>query len=172
MAMADSNEERGQINPPDAIGTYLPHLEQSVKTIEKYAFIHSDAPFVSRTPLVGPLIAFAKNLLRRGLRWALPIAFGSQGEFNAAVANLLVEFTHRAALAPGDAPNAVKLDDVLKQLDVSNPRDRALFTAFGMLAREIALLHESARAANLSAAEMERTLAELKREIEIAKSTR
>ncbi len=170
MTTPESNETYGQTSPSDAVGTYLPHLEQSVKTIEKYAFIHLDAPFVSSTPVVGPLVALAKNLFRRVLRWTLPIALGSQDEFNAAVANLLVEFTHRAALAPSKTPNAVKLEDILRQLDMSDPRDRALLTAFGMLTREIALLHESARAANLSAAEMERALAELRREVEESKS--
>lgn len=164
--MPIESKDKPQTNSSAAPATVLPQLEESIKAIERYAFIRADAPFVSQTPVVGPLIAFAKNLLRRVLRWGLPFAIGSQDEFNAAVAEILVEFTHRAALAPGEPPGDVKLDGLLKQLDASNPRDRALITAFAMLTREISLLREGVRAANLSAAEMESTIAELQRELE------
>lgn len=151
----------------DAVALHLPHLERSMKIVQRYAAVYSDAPFASNVPLFGPLIILAKNLARGVLRVALRGAFGSQGEFNAAVADILFEFTRRAALSQNPPRAEASLAPALEQLARSPALpDRAVMAALDATAQELAALRESVRAADLGAAEAERGMMELRRELE------
>jgi hypothetical protein len=156
----------------DAVALHLPHLEHSMKIVQRYAAVYSDAPFVSNVPLFGPLIILAKNLARRVLRLPLRGAFGSQAEFNAAAADILFEFTRRAALSQNPPRAEMSLAPTLGPLARSGQADdRAVMAALGALTQELAALRESVRAANLGAAEAEHEVMQLRQEVEKLKRT-
>jgi hypothetical protein len=142
----------------------LVHLERDLRLMQRYAFIHSNAPFTSKAPLVGPLIVAVKGAARRMLRRVLNATMGTQEEFNAAVANILFEFTRRAATPTPLTLNEAASDEALRRLAASaNGRERA--EALILLAREIQLLRDQVRAAQLSASQSERLASELLRRV-------
>jgi hypothetical protein len=114
-------------------------------------------------PLVGPVIVTLKNAARWILRGALSRVLGSQDEFNAAVANILFEFTRRASTPAPLELNPAAVDEAINRLSLSDngsTRSEVL-----LLAREIQVLREQVRAAQLSAAENERLVSELVRRV-------
>lgn len=143
---------------------YLPHLERDLRLVRRYAFIHSDAPLTSNVPLLGPLIVAVQRAVRGLLRRAVVPAMGTQAEFNAAVAEILFEFTRRAATSSPLTLNDSALDDALRLLS-SSTDGREQTQALALLAREIQLLREQVRAAQLSASESERVVSELLRRV-------
>jgi hypothetical protein len=156
----------------DTVALHLPHLEHSMKIVQRYAAAYSDAPFVSDVPLFGPLIVLARNLARRVLQVALRGTFGSQLEFNAAVADILFEFTRRAALSQNPPRAEMGLAPILRQLArPGQADDRAVMAALDALMQELEALRESVRGANLAAAEAERELMQLRQEVEKLKRT-
>lgn len=148
----------------DAVALHLPHLERSMKIVQRYAAVYSNAPFVSNVPLFGPIIVLAKNIARRVLRVGLSAAFGSQAEFNAAAAEILFEFTRRAALSQNLPDEEMRIAQLLERGAQSGQRDDR--TALEEVVRELAVLRESVRAANLAAAEAESQVMELRRQVE------
>ncbi len=150
----------------DDAALYLPHLQRSLKIVQRYAAVESDAPFVSQLPLIAPLVVRGKTFARRVLRGSLRGAFGSQAEFNAAVAEILFEFTRRAAVAQNPPPTPANRVNSFEATCQPDSRDPVLGAVLRDLMQEIAALRESTRAANLSAAEAERAVAELRRELE------
>lgn len=145
---------------------YVPHLDRALQLVRKYSFVYSDAPFRSRVPLIGPWIAGVKGLARRALRAAVGVAWGSQAEFNAAVAEILFEFTRRATLAQAPQPAETALMARLAAPPAgTDGREQALAAALQDLARQVDALRAGVQAANLSAAAAEQRLAELAREL-------
>lgn len=142
----------------------LAHLEHDLRLIQRYAFIHSNAPFRSSVPWVGPAIIAVKRAVRWVLRGVLSAAVGTQEEFNAAVANILFEFTRRAATPSPLTLHEAAVDEALHRL-ASLPDGREQAEALTLLAREIQLLQEQVRAAQLSASESERLASELLRRV-------
>jgi hypothetical protein len=160
------DEPRPDLSPGEA-PLPVAHLERDLKLIQRYAFIHSNVPFKSNNPLLGGLIVAMKGTARAGLRRALAWSIGTQAEFNAAVANILFEFTRRAASPAPLTLNESALDDAQRHAASTDPHEHA--EAVELLAREIQLLGEQVRAAQLTASENERLVSELRREIEILK---
>lgn len=148
----------------DAVSLHLPHLARSMKIVQRYAAVYSDAPFVSSVPLFGPLVILAKNLARRLLRAALSGAFGSQAEFNAAAAEILFEFTRRAALSQNLPQEEMRITQLLERDVQRGQRDGP--AALEEIVRELAAVRESVRAANLAAAEAERQVMELRQQVD------
>jgi hypothetical protein len=148
----------------DAEPLAIAHLERDLRLVQRYAFIHSDAPFTSNVPLIGPLIVALKRAGRRMLRGALSASMGTQDEFNASVANILFEFTRRAASPAPLTLNEAAVDQVLNRLSAASG-DREQVAALTMLAREMQLLREQVRAAQLSASASERLASELLRRV-------
>ncbi len=142
----------------------LAHLEHDLRLIQRYAFIHSNAPFTSSVPWVGPVIVAVKRAVRRALRGVLSATMGTQEEFNAAVANILFEFTRRAATPAPLTLNEAAVDEALRRL-ASFPDGREQAEALTLLAREIQLVREQVRAAQLSASQSERLASELLRRV-------
>jgi hypothetical protein len=164
-------EARAQVsagpNEIDQVALHLPHLERSMKIVQRYAAVHSDAPFVSNVPLLGPVIVLVKKLVRGVLRVSLRGAFGSQAEFNAAAADILFEFTRRAAIPQNPAPSEMLFAQMLGQLARSGQADDpAVAASLERLVRELGALRESVRAANLAAAESEREIMQMRQEVE------
>lgn len=156
----------------DAVALHLPQLERSMKIVQRYAAVYSDVPFVSNVPLFGPLIVFARNLARRALRLTLSGAFGSQAEFNAAAAEILFEFTRRAAVSQDLPPEEKQLVRALDRVARSGQADYgAVLTALEGMVQELAVLRESTRAANLAAAGAEQQVMQLRQEVERLKHT-
>jgi hypothetical protein len=156
-----------EVNEADPVALHLPHLARSMKIVQRYAAVYSDAPFVSNLPLFGPLIVLAKNLVRGVLRLALRGAFGSQGEFNAAAADILFEFTRRATLPQNSPRTEMRLAPILDPLARSGQaEDREAAAALGRFVQELEALRESIRAANLAAADTEREVMQLRQEVE------
>lgn len=159
-------------NEIDPVTLQMPHLERSMKIIQRYADAYSDVPFDSSIPLLGPLIILGKNLARRVLRTGLSAGFGSQAEFNAAVGEILFEFTRRAALSqnlPDRRPG--KTTRGVPRAPTGNEPDPAPPAGFDAFTQELVALRESVRAANLSATEAERQVIQLRQEIERFKRT-
>jgi hypothetical protein len=138
----------------------LSHLERDLKLIRRYAFVHSHAPFRTRAPFFGAVL----NALRAVLRGMLSFALGSQDEYNAAVADVLLEFTRRAATRNPLLVDDAALDEALRLLSNGAPRD-AQRDALNLIAREVQLLREQVRAAQLTASENERLTSELVRRV-------
>ncbi len=147
----------------EPVAVPLSHLEHDLRLIQRYTIIHSNAPFTSSVPIVGPLIVVSKRAARYILRGLLRASIGGQDDFNAAVAEILFEFTRRASSPEPLALNDGPLDHALRALE---DKDGACAGAVTLLAREIRLLQEQVRAAQLAAAENERALAELRRQID------
>ncbi|MGE5140477.1 MAG: hypothetical protein ACM3JD_13500 [Rudaea sp.] len=140
----------------------LAHLERDLRLIQRYTFIHSDAPFTSGVPLVGPVIVLVERAARRVLRAASGGVLGSQSEFNAAVAEILFEFTRRAA---SPEPLALNPDALEQALALISRSDGEQARALSLLVRQVQLLEQQVRAAQLSAADGERKMAELSRRL-------
>lgn len=169
-ALAEARSQITAAAAPDPVALYLPHLERSMKIVQRYAALNSDAPFVSNVPLFGPLIALVKELARRVLRASLRGALGSQAEFNLAVADILFEFTRRAAVSNPIAAEPSSHPGLAEHLPPSKSDTRAA-ADLEAFSQELAALRESVRAANLGAAEAERQVSELHREVETLKRT-
>lgn len=154
--------------PPDAGRTdeplLLAHLERDLQLIRRYAFVHSNLSFKPRVPLVGGLLAVGLNAARAVLRGMLTLAMGTQDEFNAAVAQVLLEFTRRAATRNPLTPSDSALDEALRILS-TRASTEAQANALKLVAREVQLLREQVRAAQLTATENERQASELLRRI-------
>ena len=155
---------RERITPPDQGELYLPHLDHDLQIIRRYVFVHSNLPFTSNVPLLGPLLVAAKRILRWALRSVLSATIGTQDEFNAAVANVLFEFTRRAATAAPLTTNDAAADQALRLLANGSSGD-ASRQALTLITREIQLLRDQVRAAQLSASESERAASELLRRV-------
>ncbi len=141
----------------------LSHLEHDLRLIQRYTFVHSNAPFTSNVPIVGPLIVLFKRAARSILRGLLRASLGGQDDFNAAVAEVLFEFTRRASSAEPLALNDAPLDDALRAMEDKEANRGGVVT---LLAREIRLLQTQVRAAQLTASENERALADLRRQVD------
>ncbi|MGB8648887.1 MAG: hypothetical protein WCF84_26860 [Anaerolineae bacterium] len=144
----------------------LSHLEHDLQLIQRYTFLHSSAPFTSNLPIIGPLVAAVKNAGRWALRGLLRATVGAQDEFNAAVAEILFEFTRRAASSAPLTLNDARLDEALRRLATGGPATIEVLT---LLAREIQVLQAQVRAAQLAASDNERAIAELRRELDAIK---
>lgn len=140
----------------------LPHLERDLRLIQRYTFIHSDAPFTSGVPLVGPVIVLVKRAARRVLRAVSGGVLGSQSEFNAAVAEILFEFTRRASSDDPLTLNPAALNQALAMISKS---DGEQARALSLLVRQVQLLEQQVRAAQLSAADGEHKIADLSRRL-------
>jgi hypothetical protein len=110
------------------------------------------------------VIVAVKRAVRRALRGVLSATMGTQEEFNAAVANILFEFTRRAATPAPLTLNEAAVDEALRRL-ASFPDGREQAEALTLLAREIQLVREQVRAAQLSASQSERLASELLRRV-------
>ncbi len=162
-------EPAEQAKPANSEPLSIPQLERELRLIQRYAFVHSNAPFQSDVPLIGPFIVAAKHAARRLLRGLLSTTVGTQDEFNAAVANILFEFTRRAATPEPLTLNDDTLDEVMRRLSTTSD-GRGQAEVLRLLVREIQLLREQVRAAQLSASENERQVSELVRRVSILES--
>ncbi len=142
----------------------IAHLDRDLRLIRRYAFVHSNMPFTVKVPLVGPAVVLLVRTARRFLRGVSAIALGPQNEFNAAVAEILFEFTRRASTSEPLTLSEATFDEAVQRL-ASAATSREQSEALQIVVREVQLLREQVRAAQLSASESERQVSELLRRV-------